>query len=519
MGVSELNMKLTQEIRELSNKKSKIQAEISALSTDETKLRISIKKATDTITELEKNLANLRADEQTSKTQIKELEDQVAELTERLQVKQTELESTVKHVAFKKEQAKIELKAFIDGSIEDTKRKCEIMVEEARVLKENATAESLLAIEQANSQAETVVQEAIQESERKREEANTYYTERIAKADTEYQDILKRASEKHSQKIQESVNQLADLNDSITVKKSELKELMQNQEKQINCLMDIEALLSERQTELDKINSAILDGDNELGMMTERESKRLLEVEKELSETKEKEVSLQNLIEQLKIQNEQTLKAIQSEHEAEVMSLKFEIEKLSSMKNESTQISQEYEEQLEAVRQEYEAKIAQLNIDLELANSLNFQIDLDNDDLQVANLTNKIETLEKKIAQEVENASTLSAKLAKATKTLQFKESQIKELASKVVDMENSREALISEHESELANLATLESELAESKELVAKLEKTLLDKEIEIGALQEAKNLMSVNKNDYETVKISLENLKVITTYLLITN
>lgn len=509
MSVNELNMKLTQEIRELSSKKSKIQAEISSLTSDETKLRIAIKKATDTVTELEKNLASLRADESSSKVLMKELESQIQQLNETLAEKTTELQNTIQHIAGKKEQAKLELKSFIDGSIEDTKRKCAEMLEEAQATKDKATAQSLSLVEQANSKAETVIQEAIADSEKKRNEANTYYTERVAKADAEYQDILKRASEKHSQKIQESVNHLAELNDNIAIKNSELKELMQNQERQVACLMDIESLLTERQNALDTINSALLDSENALGKMTQRESERIEELQSQLQASQQSEVSLQGIIQELKLQNEQTLKAIQAEHEAEVLSLKFEIEKLSKLKEESAENYTNYEEQLQAIKDEYEAKIAQLNIDLDLANSLNFQIDLDNDDLQVSKLTKNIEKLEKKLALEAEKVDTLSSKLEKANKSLQLKESQIKELARKVVNMESERENLEISHKTELEELSTLHEELEESKALVIQLQQALSEKETEITALQEAKNLMSVNKNDYETVKDKFRELK----------
>jgi chromosome segregation ATPase len=201
---------------------------------------------------------------------------------------------------------------------------------------------------------------------------------------------MKRASDKYSQKIQDALNNLVELNTNISEKNAEIVDLTESQEKKMTCLIEVESLLSERQAELDKINLAILDGNNQLGTLTQRELDQLNELQARYNELEETLTSTKTFhreeIKQLKIQ----LEAAHSSNEEELMT------KLEACELAGSERANELQD-LKSLLESKEETIAQLSSELEMA-QLNLAADIDDKDTLILEKEYEIDALNQKLA-------------------------------------------------------------------------------------------------------------------------
>lgn len=419
-----LAVNLAQEIRELSDKKSKLQTSISRLTSDKTKLELAVSKYSSLLKTSEEELAKIASKQQATAEDITKQQKELERIIEQIKVKSAQSDAIDAQIKMKQNQAKAEMKAFVDTTIKETQTKCAKLLEEAELSHKQLLEEAMQIKTDASVEAEETVKSATEVAETRKREANHYYDTKIAKADKEYQDILQKASEKHGEKIQNAITELAELNDKLSNTRLAIETATKDQMEALNCLQSLEELTSAKREELDSLSILILDKENLLGTHTKTDNKELVETVQNLQNiinelSSEKEM-LASQLESITKANEQAIKEISEAYEAQIQSLKEQLEE---------GVSHVYEAEKESLKLEYELSITELNTKLsEVKEALQKQLSDTSKDTEIMALNDKITQLEEKLSTvnlEAEAKAELETKLEQLTKELLAKDTEI----------------------------------------------------------------------------------------------
>lgn len=481
MEANEAVNRYTQDIRELSNKKRELQNSISELTARETQLKILRSKLDTSISDKEKALSRMKADEDSIAKQIETSKQDFERVKSQLEAKQAELFATEKQIQLKKDSAKQELKEYMEATITDAKERASKILTEATELSEKLTLEanslheatikeSLRIKDETDSQATSILELAEKESTEKRQNADEYYNSKIAKADKEYQLIMEKASEKHGQRINESIQQLATLNNDIETCKASISELKQQEESRLDSIIELENLISEKRAELDGLERLVLDKDNTLRTYNNEQDSELLHSLKKLEDVIQELTQERN-----KLVDKNAV--LVSEHSAEIKSIKDEYSNLIDTLNE------EHNFAVEGIKFDYETKLSDIKLELQ-------------------NMLEESSEKEQAYKELTETCAELQSELANLKLELEQAKKDRDDYKGKYEELKNAQDS----SEEQLTNLSATITELENE---ISKKDKLLKDKDNELRNIIDSSKTAKMSKQEQDRLQYNLTQVK----------
>lgn len=263
MGLEQLNQMMIAENRELGTKKSALQMEINKLNKEESRLKLSMSKLETRLLNATNELAALTEKGIKAESQVLALNASKARLESDIKDKTTELSEVETTIKIKLIQAKKEIDEAIEARMQEARVKAQKITADANMLHSEVIAETQEIREDTQAQVEMMINDAEDKSREIKGKANDYYEDKLVQADNEYQKVVQKASAQYGVHIQNAVEELAELNNDIKQAENSVQEYKSKETIAIHSLGEVEALLSERQVILDRLQLDIIEYEGE----------------------------------------------------------------------------------------------------------------------------------------------------------------------------------------------------------------------------------------------------------------